>query len=208
MGDDDHVSLDELAAWDLGTRDGARARAIAEHIASGCARCAADLEWVRRTVRLARAQRLVAPPADVLQRAFAVPRRPEETSGAAALLRLIGRLVFDSAYSPQQVGLRGPADAGRQVLYAVDDLGVEIDMRVEIDSPARRCHLTGQVLPSASKASNTLPSAAIVEAADGTCTTGEVYPTGEIAASYPQDGPCILLLWIGSTQLALPILEP
>lgn len=207
MGDGDHVSLDELAAWDLGTRDGPRARAIAEHIASGCARCAADLEWVRRTVRLARAQRLVAPPADVLQRAFATWRPPEETSGGV-LRRLIGRLIFDSAHSLQQVGLRGPADAGRQVLYAVDDLGVEIDMRVEIDPPVRRCHLTGQMLPSASKANDTLPTAAIVEAADGTRTTGEVYPTGEIAASYPQDGPCTLLLWIGDTQLALPILEP
>ena len=97
--------------------------------------------------------------------------------------------------------------AGANCCMAVDDLQVEIDLRVEIDPSEASCHLMGQVLPLGNSAALP-PVSAVVEAADGRRTPGDLHPTGEITASYPRTGTCTLLLGLGGVQLTLPLLEP
>ncbi len=103
---------------------------------------------------LHRSRCLCDAPEDLVQRALALfeSRAPAPTpavgGGATATLRrLAAVLTFDSGgATPLAFGRRGPAQPGRQLLYALD--GRDIDLRLApIGAPASaRWRITGQVL--------------------------------------------------------------
>ena len=206
MDSERHVPFDDLTVWSLGGLSEQRRQEIATHLATNCERCLADLLWFQQTMRIARGDRLQAPPPAVLHSALRIfreqPRAPGNTS--IGLPRLVGRLLFDSATSPRMVGMRGAAHHGRQMLYAVEPLDLRIDLRVEREEPL--VHLAGQILHVGAPAEPALPQHIAVESPAGDSEVS-LFSTGEFAATFKDGGPHTLVLRIADQEVALAIAE-
>ncbi|HXG65832.1 MAG TPA: hypothetical protein VNO70_12060 [Blastocatellia bacterium] len=124
----------------LGERD---AQTVAAHLASGCQRCAQDLEWYRRVRAIAASDDGVDPPAWVLKRALRLFENYAPPRQEGHLDRLIASLVFDSRAQPTLSGVRSAEAGNRQLLYRAGQYSVDVQITFSEQSGA---DLIGQVL--------------------------------------------------------------
>lgn len=139
-----HFDAGQWADFTRGIQPAEEVRAsMAQHLHSNCAECAADMQ-VWQTVREnGRKERDYTPsPELVLQvKAMSVMFNP---SPAWSLLPELAHLMYDSFRQPLTAGVRGAMANGRQLLYRVG--GIAIDLRLEVKPGEHPVFLFGQVL--------------------------------------------------------------
>lgn len=206
MDGERHVPVDDLAIWSLGGLPAYRRQEIASHLATGCDQCLSDFVWFQKTLQIARSDRLQAPPPAVLHGALRIFREQRQPAGEtlAGPPRLVGRVLFDSRNASRLAGARGAAQWGRQVLYAVEPLNLQIDLRVERDAPCM--HLAGQILHATAPAAPAIPERIAVESLGGDSEVS-ILATGEFTATLADNGPHTLVVRIANQEIALPIPE-
>ena len=92
---------------------------IEQHLAD-CPRCTADVTWLRRVIDLMRTDIAQLAPPSAVAAAKALFRRPTSRRHLRATLR------FDSLSTPIAMGMRSAGQADRQLLFATDDLLVDL----------------------------------------------------------------------------------
>src|SRR5689334_11287546 len=108
---------------------------------STCAQCKSELELLRKTIRLMRADMTEDAPRDLIA---AVKNYPRRNAGRepSSLHRMIASLSFDSLTNAPAFGLRSQATAARQLIYAAQTADIEVRV-----SPANEeWQIAGQVL--------------------------------------------------------------
>ena len=135
-----HFDISEWADLALGTVTAGNRAAMEAHLSSGCVLCRSALDFVQRVSAVAQAARRFEPPADVVRWAMAISamQRPPKTS----LVRLIGRLVYDSFSAPVS-GMRAEDRASRHALYEAGNFC--LDLRLEHERESGLVTLVGQV---------------------------------------------------------------
>ena len=120
------------------------AEAARSHLASGCGRCAADIDWYTRVKSIAARDESVAPPAWVFNgaiKAFGVQR--DRAGLKDRVGKLIGSLVFDSFGKTALAGVRSAQTEARQLLYRAAPYSIDVKVG-SLDHG--RAELTGQIL--------------------------------------------------------------
>jgi hypothetical protein len=204
MESERHVPIDDLAVWALGGLSEQRRQEIAAHLARDCEPCLNDLGWLRKTLRIARSDRQQAPPPSVLQPALRIFQDQRQAATGDELPRIVGRLLFDSLNAPQPVGMRGAAQHGRQVQYAIEPLDLFVDLRVEREEPL--VHLVGQILHTDPPAQPAFPERVAIESRDGESDIS-ILATGEFTATLTGEGPHTLVMRIAHQEISIPIPE-
>lgn len=129
-----------------GRLDTARAAEMREHLASGCARCGAQHDGVRRMVAAIAAGPVAKAPPHVDRRVLGALAKARRTTCRAASRdpsALVGSLVIDSR--PElALSLRAPGDGTRHLLWTVGPW--ELDASVV--SREGRADVLGQVVPT------------------------------------------------------------
>jgi len=138
------AGIEQLLDFVQGRAEAALADQIQTHLASGCARCQGDVEWVHQIVRLTASDDSVEPPSWVLNRAIRLFPAPSEQPKPSLLQRLVASLVFDSLTQLQPAGVRQSISAARQVLYRASDW--DVDLSFEAGEQPETIDITGQVL--------------------------------------------------------------
>ncbi|MEW6126166.1 MAG: hypothetical protein AB1757_03810 [Acidobacteriota bacterium] len=115
---------------------------VAEHLAGGCAQCAANQNWYTQLTAIAASDESVEPPPWVTKRALRIfetrkPRLVERLSQAIAVL------MFDSFARPAMAGVRSTETTNRQLLYNAGAYSIDLQVAAISGSHA---DLVGQVL--------------------------------------------------------------
>jgi len=136
-----HIPFDrlvDLAEGRLSPDEQARVRAHT----SACSRCAPQLAWLERVIRLMRTSDYEDPPpglADDIAREFDAY---SATAPASLRERITAVLQFDSAQLPFAMGRRSGSSVERQLLFSAGRLDLEVRIR-QADS---QWEVSGQVL--------------------------------------------------------------
>ena len=118
--------------------------AIAEHLAAGCANCAADRNWYERVRLLAATDDSVPPPLWVLKRGLRVfDSEWKKVPRSAASGHVIASLVYDSMFKLGAAGVRSADAFNRQLLYRAAGYSVDVQLSRFAGS---RAGLAGQIL--------------------------------------------------------------
>jgi hypothetical protein len=141
----DHFSEED---WLDFARDQAidRRTSLAQHLASGCSRCAATLRFWRSVLARAGSEATYAPPDFAVRQArasFALSR----PKGLFARAADAASLVFDSFRQPQPAGVRAAGPSPRQMLYQAGPYVVRL--RVDPGTDSDRLSVVGQVVDDA-----------------------------------------------------------
>lgn len=118
-------------AWSDFVRDVAPAPVRAgmeQHLRSGCAECAASLQFVRELADFARHEESVQVPADLVASAVSLfrPRQPE--NWLETLERLTAELVRDLCAECQLAGVRSAGGGPRRLAYQAGPYGLDISL--------------------------------------------------------------------------------
>jgi hypothetical protein len=133
--------LIEYCEASLTARD---AQLIAAHLATGCQKCADDLQWYERVRRVASHDDRLAPPPWVLKRALKLFDRERGQGEAVGNLgRMVASLIFDSLSQPAVAGARSAEIYDRQLLYRAGHYSIDLQIAISDQS---RAELNGQVL--------------------------------------------------------------
>ena len=135
-----HLPFAELA--ELADERSTPAPELVEHLAT-CKQCKSQLEALKQTISLMRADTAEDAPRDVLAAVKNYPRRSASRE-PSRLRRAIASLSFDSLTNAPAFGLRSQATAARQLIYAAQTADIEVRV-----SPANEdWQIAGQVLGS------------------------------------------------------------
>jgi hypothetical protein len=137
----EHIADDVLLDFAEDRADTATAARVRQHLDTGCTHCATELTFWSRALSALEADRAPAPPAVVLQAAFALFDRlaPKKTT---LWQRVVATLAFDSRVQPALAGARDTGGASFQLLFEAE--GADIDLLCERGQ--RGWHITGQAL--------------------------------------------------------------
>jgi len=117
-----------------------------QHLAGGCAECAATLAFLRKVSETASAEHSYESASSALsaaaRSAFVKPQVGVDRV-TSALQTLIARLTYDSALDLQPAGARASRGAGRQMLYEAGDFS--LDLRVDRERDSMQVTLVGQI---------------------------------------------------------------
>jgi hypothetical protein len=125
---------------------------IQNHLATGCARCRHNQQWLLEVKRIAPLDDSFEFPAALTARIIGwMPAKLPQKPARTPLRTLIAQLLFDSfaplplaeARAAAVLDAIAGASAGRQLLYQVE--GYDVDLRIE--KVADTYELLGQVLP-------------------------------------------------------------
>ena len=136
---DDHAADQEWVDHARGLGDQRRRGELASHLASGCERCEEAYRLWQSTVEVARRDRELSPPDDVVRQVkgtFALHRPTPRRSWAATL-------VFDSFRHPAPAGVRSTGPVPRQLFYRAGRYVIRL--RAEGEPDSGRLMLLGQV---------------------------------------------------------------
>ena|SRR5215471_1728187 len=118
--------------------------AITDHLASGCAQCAADRNWYERVRAVAAADDSVPPPLWVFKRGVRVfDSESARTRRSASPGHVVATLVFDSMFRLGAAGIRSGDAFNRQLLYRAGDYSVDVQVS---SSSGMSAALMGQIL--------------------------------------------------------------
>jgi hypothetical protein len=140
------MKIEQLLDLAQGRAGAALADQIQAHLASGCARCQANWNWIQKVAWLAATDDSLEPPQWVLERAVRLFQAYGPEPKPSRLKRLVASLVFDSLAQMQPVGIRQTAQAERQFLYQAGDW--DVDLLFEAGDEPGMISITGQVLSS------------------------------------------------------------
>ena len=118
-------------------------RRVADHLATGCQRCAEDINWFERLRDLAAGDDRLAPPAWVLKRAIHLFQEQARPRADARPACLIATMIFNSQMRPAIAGARLAETSNQQLLYRADNYS--IDAQITFTEPSS-ADLIGQVL--------------------------------------------------------------
>src|SRR4030095_13934681 len=117
------------------------AQSVVAHLATGCQRCAQDIDWYKRMCAIAASDDCEDPPPWVFRRAlrcFEARQTPKANLG-----RLLASLAFDSFARPVISGVRLIETDNRQLLYHAG--AYTIDLQIDFSAPTG-ANLAGQIL--------------------------------------------------------------
>lgn len=138
------VGIEQLLDVAQGRAEAAVAEQIQAHLASGCARCQSNWDWLQKLVRLTATDNLVEPPRWVVQRAVRLFQEQGPQRKPRLLERIVATLAYDSMAQKQPVGVRQTGRATRQYVYRAGDW--DVDVLVEVGDEPEILDMTGQVL--------------------------------------------------------------
>lgn len=136
-----HIPFPELT--DIADKQSVISAAAREHLAT-CSHCSKQLENLRQTIGLMRADTTEDAPAELLQYARNIFRSRALRERRSLLTTIIASLVFDSLTSAPAFGLRSQATAARQLIYSAE--AADIDVRISPEND--EWQIAGQVLGS------------------------------------------------------------
>lgn len=123
--------------------DPSRESVIEKHLERGCESCAAELARWGRLSQFAAREKDYQPPKEAVhmaKAAFFISGWAQKRAPAKGIIELL----FDSFRQPLPAGVRSVGTAPRRMLYAADDL--KIDIQVESQSDGQTIVVTGQLL--------------------------------------------------------------
>ena len=138
-----HFGAAEWIDFVNGVVDPAQKTALQKHLGEGCQVCGAEVAWWDRIRQITAREKDYQPPKEIVHMAKAAysasgwARDPKAGKGVIELL-------FDSFRAPLVAGVRSVGSAPRRMLYAADDL--KIDLQVEPQAEGQTVILTGQLL--------------------------------------------------------------
>lgn len=139
-----HFSLTEIVAYKQGRLPARLAERLEIHVRDGCAACERGLVFAQQLAEVAQRDREAVPPASLQERARAVFRVVREPAPRPlADLVQLGRLVFDSCLQPAPMGVRGALRLDRHLVFAEQEL--VLDMHIEPLEDSQAQSITGQV---------------------------------------------------------------
>jgi hypothetical protein len=149
------------------------------HLATGCRRCRATLDFLQRVVASTAADDLYEPPANIVRcvKAISAMQRPR-----SSVARLVGRLIYDSFSEPLPAGMRSedrvsgtPCEAGE----------LFVDLRLEQEKGSPFITLVGQ-LTNRTNPDSSLAGAPVLLMAQKDIIAHAVYNRfGEFQMDYP-----------------------
>jgi hypothetical protein len=119
---------------------------VERHLAEGCARCAAAVEWYSSVRAAVRTDRSADPPSWVVARTISAITDAHEAArrrGVKGFLAKIRAVLVADSLSPSPAYTRGAVDA-RQLLYSAQPF--DIDLLVAEAGEPDRLRVAGQVL--------------------------------------------------------------
>lgn len=119
--------------------------AMQKHLETGCKQCSKTLELWKHVHQVARHESALEPPESAVRAmkgTFAIHGPRRQRSGS----RSIAALLFDSALSPAQAGVRSSSNTARQLLFGVGTYRIDLRMEPQLDSD--KVAVVGQVLHS------------------------------------------------------------
>jgi hypothetical protein len=117
-----------------------------QHLDDGCSKCQKIVETWRHVMDIAKLQNSFEPPkwaVEAVNASFSLRKVAPILAGKLEL----AKLLFDSAFQPVAVGVRGSSPVGRQLLYKSGS--VCIDMRMQPKPGSDSVVIMGQLLDSA-----------------------------------------------------------
>ncbi len=179
--------------------------AMQKHLETGCKQCTKTLDLWKHVHQVAQHERALEPPESAVRAikgSFAIhgPRRERPRS------RSIASLLFDSALSPVQVGVRSSSSTARQLLFGVGSYRIDLRMEPQLDSD--KVALVGQVLQSTDphEGLGALPVALV----KGRKVVAETITSqfGEFNLECDLDGRFQLRVKLPAEELQLALIEP
>ena len=136
-----HFGTWQWADFVRGLGDAPTRSMMQSHLSSGCASCQKTADTLRAVVAEAKADFACAPPESVVRIAHALYAiaKPEKVS----LVRLIARLVHDSAREPLPAGIRSQDRLSRRALYEAGEY--HVDLQLERQPTSGLVTLVGQL---------------------------------------------------------------
>ncbi|MCU1382503.1 MAG: hypothetical protein JWL71_1200 [Acidobacteria bacterium] len=118
--------------------------AMQAHLGTGCRRCRALVDMVRRIVATARPGALQEPPPDIVRcaKALSALQRPRSTTGWR-----VGRLIFDSFREPLPAGVRAEDRGSRHAVFEAGDFLIDLRLEQEPGVVTLVGQLTNRVNP-------------------------------------------------------------
>ena len=135
-----HFDISDWTDFVRGCASAADRMLMESHLATGCRRCGATAELMKRVAASSRADNLYDPPADVVRCAKALSPLQRPRSSMAGMM---ARLVYDSFRDPLPAGLRAGDRISRHTVFEAGDF--LLDLRAEQDKEAQVVTLVGQV---------------------------------------------------------------
>jgi len=152
-----------------------------EHLRSGCAECAASLQFVRELADFARHDQAVQVPEDLVSAAVAIFRPRQSEGWLDTLDRIAAELLQDLRGDGQLVGVRSAGGGPRRLVYRAGPYG--LDLSVEPSCGDGLNALTGQIDHQGGEG---LGGAVVQVWVDGSrVAETRANPYGEFVAEYP-----------------------
>lgn len=136
-----HYKLESWADFVHGLVEASQRPAMEQHLA-GCTRCARQVRFLAKLVRVAAAEAKLEVPDYAFRQAKAIfaLQQPEKVH---ILPRILAKLVYDSFREPLPAGIRSAHRISRQAMYEAGDYCV--DLRMEHEHGSSSVLLVGQV---------------------------------------------------------------
>ena len=125
-----HISFNELA--DLVDERAAASSETLQHLAD-CLSCSSELQTIRQTTSLMRADAIESAPAELVKYAKNIFRQRVAGREPSTLSRILAALTFDSLTAAPAYGLRSEAGSGRQLVYSTENVDVDVRVSAEND---------------------------------------------------------------------------
>ena len=127
-----------------GRLSGNALQGVEAHLASGCSKCTADIEWYKSFKQIGAKTPAIDAPPWVLKRALRLfEARPGIQPVRDRVASAVAKLIYDSFKHPAPAGDRSAAPAERQLIYRVDDFSIDLQIA---GSGSSGVVLTGQIL--------------------------------------------------------------
>lgn len=177
--------------------------AMQAHLDTGCKKCSEAKALWERVYSIAQSESALEPPEAVVRSikgAFAI-HGPKPTG-----VRAVAKLLFDSALSPVQAGVRSSAPAARQLLFGVGEYSIDLRMEPQVDSD--RVALVGQVLRSNDSADGLGELAVALVKKHKVVAETTTSRFGEFNMECELEGAFQLRIKSSAKELELPLIEP
>lgn len=171
------------------------------HLSAPCPACRRKVEQLRTVFAAAAADKTVAPPAEVLNRAIAIHQK-QAKARENPILRALATLQFDSRLQLSAMPSRGAART-HQMLYSAQH--VDIDLKITPDHGEH--DLVGQILAEEKTAEGSSAFVTLQNEAGESLKGIETDSFGQFAFRQVPSGTYDLLFDLGSQEVSITRLE-
>ncbi len=143
-----HVSIEDVLNYVEGQTPEAEKSTFDNHVA-GCSQCSDLKQEFQSFLTRLHQDASFEPPADALQWGLNLFQPIQQRPEVSGLRKIIASLIFDTFDQPILAGVRGVAEAPRQLLFRAGD--VDVDVKIEAMEANDRISLVGQILSPSTK---------------------------------------------------------